>query len=111
MSDAAAIAPYLDALGISHLYASPCLKTRSGSVHGYAIVDYAQLNPELGSEDDYRAMFDHLDKLLDGQVYRLSHWKAAADEIDYRRFDDSPLYLAKVLSGFTVALLASIDEV
>ena len=26
--------------------------------------------------------------LLDAQVYRLSHWKAAADEINYRRFFD-----------------------
>ncbi len=32
--------------------------------------------------------FDRLDKLLDAQVYRLSHWKAAADEINYRRFFD-----------------------
>ena len=46
--DAAGIVPYLDELGISHLYASPYLKARTGSPHGYAIVDYAQLNPELG---------------------------------------------------------------
>ena len=32
--------------------------------------------------------YDGLDKLLDAQVYRLSHWKAAADEINYRRFFD-----------------------
>ena len=42
------IVPYLDELGISHLYASPYLKARAGSTHGYAIVDYSQLNPELG---------------------------------------------------------------
>src|SRR5690606_11936777 len=30
--DAAAVVPYLDALGISHVYASPCLKARAGSV-------------------------------------------------------------------------------
>ena len=29
-----------------------------------------------------------MDKLLDAQAYRLSHWKAAADEINYRRFFD-----------------------
>ena len=46
--DAAGIVPYLDELGISHLYASPYLKARTGSPHGYAIVDYTQLNPELG---------------------------------------------------------------
>src|SRR5262249_7753544 len=32
---AAALVPYLKALGISHLYASPFLKARSGSPHGY----------------------------------------------------------------------------
>ncbi len=32
--------------------------------------------------------FDDLDGLLDAQVYRLAHWKAAADEINYRRFFD-----------------------
>jgi (1->4)-alpha-D-glucan 1-alpha-D-glucosylmutase len=54
--DAARIVPYLEELGVSHLYASPYLKARSGSSHGYAIVDYAQLNPELGGEKDYRAL-------------------------------------------------------
>ena len=34
---AAAIVPYLDALGVSHVYASPCFKTRSGSANGYAV--------------------------------------------------------------------------
>ncbi len=45
---AAAIVPYLAALGISHLYASPFLKARAGSAHGYDVVDDNALNPELG---------------------------------------------------------------
>ncbi len=53
---AAAIAPYLSRLGISHIYASPYLKARSGSVHGYDITDHNALNPELGSEEDHAAM-------------------------------------------------------
>ena len=32
--------------------------------------------------------FDKLDKLLDAQAYRLSYWKVAAEEINYRRFFD-----------------------
>jgi len=32
--------------------------------------------------------FDRLDRLLQGQAYRLSHWRAASDEINYRRFFD-----------------------
>ncbi len=54
--DAAALVPYLHRLGISHCYASPLLKARSGSMHGYDIVDHRQLNPELGD----RAAFDRL---------------------------------------------------
>ena len=32
--------------------------------------------------------FDHLERLLDQQCYRLAHWRVAADEINYRRFFD-----------------------
>lgn len=45
---AAELAPYLEALGVSHVYASPFLKARAGSSHGYDITDHAQLNPEIG---------------------------------------------------------------
>jgi (1->4)-alpha-D-glucan 1-alpha-D-glucosylmutase len=48
--DAARLVPYLKSLGISHLYASPFLKARAGSTHGYDIVDHNQLNPEFGGE-------------------------------------------------------------
>jgi (1->4)-alpha-D-glucan 1-alpha-D-glucosylmutase len=47
---AAEIVPYLKALGITHLYASPFMKARKGSSHGYDVVDHAKLNPELGGE-------------------------------------------------------------
>jgi len=50
------IVPYLARLGISHLYVSPILKARAGSMHGYDVVDHTQLNPELGTE----AAFDRL---------------------------------------------------
>ena len=49
--DAAALVPYLKELGIRHLYASPFLKARPGSTHGYDIVDHDRLNPELGGEE------------------------------------------------------------
>ena len=48
LDDAAAVVPYLARLGISHLYASPILKARPGSTHGYDIVDHEEINPELG---------------------------------------------------------------
>lgn len=50
---AAEIVPYLAGLGISHCYASPYLKARPGSSHGYDIVDHGAFNPEIGSPDDF----------------------------------------------------------
>jgi (1->4)-alpha-D-glucan 1-alpha-D-glucosylmutase len=44
------LVPYFAQLGISHLYASPLLKARPGSTHGYDIVDPERINPELGGE-------------------------------------------------------------
>jgi (1->4)-alpha-D-glucan 1-alpha-D-glucosylmutase len=57
---AAAIVPYLKALGITHLYASPFMKSRKGSSHGYDVVDHTKLNPELGGE----AGFERLSRAL-----------------------------------------------
>ncbi|MBX6320233.1 MAG: malto-oligosyltrehalose synthase [Rhodospirillaceae bacterium] len=54
--DARAIVPYLADLGISHLYASPFLKARPGSTHGYDITDHAQLNPEIGDAGAFDAL-------------------------------------------------------
>ena len=55
-ADAARLAPYMARLGISHLYASPILTARAGSMHGYDVVDPTQVNPELGGEDGFRAL-------------------------------------------------------
>ena len=57
---AAAFVPYLKALGISHLYASPFLKARPGSTHGYDITDHNALNPELGGEEAFDRLCDAL---------------------------------------------------
>ena len=54
--DAAVLVPYLKELGITHLYASPFLKARPGSTHGYDIVDHEQLNPELGGAEGFARM-------------------------------------------------------
>src|SRR5579859_2716542 len=51
--DLTAIIPYLAALGVSHVYCSPYFKARSGSMHGYDVVDHNQLNPEIGSREDF----------------------------------------------------------
>jgi (1->4)-alpha-D-glucan 1-alpha-D-glucosylmutase len=57
---AAAVVLYLKNLGISHVYASPFMKARKGSTHGYDIVDHTKFNPELGGE----AGFERLSAVL-----------------------------------------------
>jgi (1->4)-alpha-D-glucan 1-alpha-D-glucosylmutase len=61
--DAKSIAAYLAALGITDIYASPILRARKGSSHGYDVVDAASLNPELGSDADFDALHDELKRL------------------------------------------------
>jgi (1->4)-alpha-D-glucan 1-alpha-D-glucosylmutase len=54
--DAQALVPYLAELGISHIYASPIMEARPGSTHGYDIVNHNRLNPEIGDEEEFRAL-------------------------------------------------------
>jgi len=58
--DGAALVPYLSDLGVTHLYASPYLKAKPGSTHGYDVIDHCQLNPEVGSMADYEALLSAL---------------------------------------------------
>ncbi|HEX6998160.1 MAG TPA: malto-oligosyltrehalose synthase [Gammaproteobacteria bacterium] len=51
LAAAADLAPYLAALGVSHCYVSPILKTRPGSTHGYDVIDHEAVNPELGGPE------------------------------------------------------------
>ena len=66
--DAAAIIPYLKALGVSHCYASPYLRARPNSMHGYDIIDHNSLNPELGSPEDYEHFVTELHRHGMGQI-------------------------------------------
>src|SRR3972149_1503136 len=66
--DAKRIIPYLFALGISDLYASPYFKAREGSLHGYDIVDHNPLTPEIGTEEEYNEMTEEPRKYGMGQI-------------------------------------------
>jgi len=86
-AQAAAIAPYLARLGVSHVYLSPIFKARPGSTHGYDITDHNELNPELGTEDDYASMIEAfrregLGSILDFVPNHIGVWGA-----------DNPLWL------------------
>lgn len=58
-----ALLPHLARLGVGALYLSPCFAPRSGSTHGYDVVDPTRLNPALGDEAAFerlaRAAGDH----------------------------------------------------
>lgn len=56
LDDAVPLVPYFAQLGISHLYASPLLAARAGSMHGYDVVDPTRVNPELGGEAALRRL-------------------------------------------------------
>lgn len=68
LSDAAELMPYLSELGVSDLYASPYLKARPGSTHGYDVVDPGSLNPELGGEKEYGRLVEALGEYEMGQL-------------------------------------------
>ncbi len=54
------LVPYLERLGITHLYASPLLTSRPGSTHGYDVTDPARIDPELGGEEEFRRLVETL---------------------------------------------------
>jgi (1->4)-alpha-D-glucan 1-alpha-D-glucosylmutase len=51
--DAVRVLPYLQRLGISHVYCSPILRARPGSTHGYDVVAHDEINPELGGAEGF----------------------------------------------------------
>lgn len=55
LRDALRLVPYFNALGVSHVYASPLLQARPGSTHGYDVCDPTRMNPEIGAHADLEA--------------------------------------------------------
>lgn len=53
---AAEVADYLAALGVSHLYTSPYLQAAPGSQHGYDVVDHSRLSEDLGGQAGHARM-------------------------------------------------------
>jgi (1->4)-alpha-D-glucan 1-alpha-D-glucosylmutase len=64
-ADARALVPYLRELGVSHLYLSPTLQARSGSTHGYDVIDPTRVSEVLGGEEELRALAAEMPLILD----------------------------------------------
>lgn len=62
------LVPYLHALGISHVYASPYFTAGPESMHGYDIADHNALNPEVGTRGEFHAFVAELHRFGMGQI-------------------------------------------
>jgi (1->4)-alpha-D-glucan 1-alpha-D-glucosylmutase len=60
LSDAADLLDYLHTLGITDIYASPILTSRKGSQHGYDVIDPAQIDPDIGSAQEFSQFQEEL---------------------------------------------------
>jgi len=67
-AQACEILPYLHALGVSDIYASPYFQASPESMHGYDITDHNQLNSAIGSREDYDSFVAELRSRDMGQV-------------------------------------------
>jgi (1->4)-alpha-D-glucan 1-alpha-D-glucosylmutase len=86
--DALRLVGYLAKLGITDCYCSPYLRARPGSQHGYDICDHNQLNPEVGSQEDYDAFAEELHQHQMGQVLDLVPNHMAVDPLTNRWWRD-----------------------
>jgi (1->4)-alpha-D-glucan 1-alpha-D-glucosylmutase len=66
--DACKLVPYLSAVGITHIYASPFFKATPGTTHGYDISSHNELNPDLGTPEDFDALVSTLREYGMGQI-------------------------------------------
>ncbi|HEY0415058.1 MAG TPA: malto-oligosyltrehalose synthase [Gaiellaceae bacterium] len=81
-AEARALVPYLQELGVSHLYLSPSLQAREGSQHGYDVVDPRHVSEALGGEEELRRLAGSgLGVLLD----IVPNHMAAVDENEFWR--------------------------
>ncbi len=54
--------PYLHELGISTIYAAPFFKAKTGSEHGYDVVEAHQIGPEIGTMEEFEQLTEELKK-------------------------------------------------
>src|SRR3954454_11641385 len=57
-AEARALVPYLQSLGVSHVYLPPSFQAREGSTHGYDVVDPGSISNELGGEQEFSALVE-----------------------------------------------------
>ncbi|MGE5308406.1 MAG: malto-oligosyltrehalose synthase [Deltaproteobacteria bacterium] len=87
------VSAYLNELGVTDVYASPIFKARKGSMHGYDVVEHNELNPELGTEKEFRELVAAFRSLSMGWIQALGP--------THRAFDSENRLLLDVLENGT----------
>jgi (1->4)-alpha-D-glucan 1-alpha-D-glucosylmutase len=94
--EARELVPYLEELGVSHLYLSPSLQARAGSTHGYDVVDPTSISEDLGGEEEFRALCsaglgvvldivpNHMAASDESPFWRDPLWRAKFFDLDWR---------------------------
>ena len=94
--EARELVPYLRDLGVSHLYLSPSLQARSGSTHGYDVVDPTRISEDLGGEEAFRELCsaglgvvldivpNHMAASDESPFWRDPLWRAKFFDLDWR---------------------------
>ena len=94
--EARELVPYLRELGVSHLYLAPSLQARSGSTHGYDVVDPTRISEDLGGEQEFRALCsaglgvvldivpNHMATGDENPFWRDPLWRAKFFDLDWR---------------------------
>jgi (1->4)-alpha-D-glucan 1-alpha-D-glucosylmutase len=85
------VLPYVRELGVSHLYLSPVLKARHGSLHGYDVVDPTRVSAELGGEEELRRLCEEANAAGLGVIVDIVPNHMAASEEENRYWRDPEL--------------------
>ncbi|HET6850036.1 MAG TPA: malto-oligosyltrehalose synthase [Gaiellales bacterium] len=80
LAGALEVLPYLDMLGVDHLYLSPILQARPGSAHGYDVTDPTRISDDLGGEEALRALAEAAGRRGMGLIADIVPNHMAADE-------------------------------
>ena len=54
------ILDYLEALGVTTIYAAPILQAAPGSMHGYDVVDPHRISADIGTVDELKSLAEML---------------------------------------------------
>jgi (1->4)-alpha-D-glucan 1-alpha-D-glucosylmutase len=86
LARAAALVPYLSALGVSHLYTSPLFTAIHASTHGYDGIDFERIDPALGGEEGFNFLCAALKKASLGLVLDFvpNHMAASEENLWWR---------------------------